>query len=113
MCTENQLQLITREVARFASETLQNSLDSVILYGSYARGDYDEQSDIDIMILAHITPEQCWQYTNTIAEKMTDLELKYDIVISVHVVSSDVFHRYVNVLPFYGNVNREGIRIAV
>ena len=113
MCSENQLHQITCAIATIAAESLQNNLDSVILYGSYARGDYDEQSDIDMMILAHIPPEQCWQYTNSIAGKMTDLELHYDVIISVHVVSSAVFHRYMNDLPFYANVNREGIRIAV
>jgi len=113
MCTVNQLQLITQEVAKQANKVLGDKLDSVILYGSYARGDYDEQSDIDMMILAHISPEQCWQYTEAISDRMTDTELLYDTVISVHVVASDVFERYLNDLPFYGNVDREGIRIAV
>jgi hypothetical protein len=32
-------------------------LDSIYLYGSYARGDHDAESDIDIMVLAKdITP---------------------------------------------------------
>ena len=32
-------------------ELLGDRLKKVILYGSYARGDYSENSDIDIMIL--------------------------------------------------------------
>lgn len=113
MCTANQLQLITRAVAELASELLGKKLDSVILYGSYARGDYDEHSDIDMMILAHILPEEGWKYTKELSDKLTELELEYDTVISVHVASDSVFERYVNDLPFYGNVSREGVRIAV
>ncbi len=113
MCTANQLQAITQQVAKQANALFGEKLDSVILYGSYARGDYDKHSDVDMMILAHIPPEKCWQYTEALSNEMTDLELFYDTIISVHVVSADVFERYLNVLPFYGNVDREGIRIAV
>ncbi len=113
MCSLNQLQLITKEVAKLSAETLKEKLDSVILYGSYARGDYDEESDIDMMILADVPAEDCWKYTQALADRMTDTELMYDIIISVHVVSADVFAQYMNDLPFYRNVNREGIRIAV
>ena len=35
-----------------------NNLKSVIVYGSYARGDYNENSDIDIMILVGLTDEE-------------------------------------------------------
>ena len=113
MCSVNQLQLITKEIAKLSADILKEKLDSVILYGSYARGDYDEESDIDMMILAEVPVSECWQYTQTIADKMTDMELLYDIIISVHVVSSPVFKQYMNDLPFYRNVDREGIRIAV
>ena len=37
---------------------LGNTLDSVIVYGSYARGDYSELSDIDVMILVTLTEEK-------------------------------------------------------
>ena len=33
-------------------------LKSVILYGSYARGDYTKDSDIDIMILVDLPDEK-------------------------------------------------------
>lgn len=33
-------------------------LKSVILYGSYARGDYTSDSDIDIMLLVDLSPEE-------------------------------------------------------
>ena len=113
MCTANQLQIITKEVAGQAKALLDDKLEAVILYGSYARGDYDEHSDIDMMILAHIPPEECWHYTEKLSDRMTELELNYDIMISVHTVSADLFEHYNSDLPFYGNVNREGIRIAV
>ena len=36
------------------------SLKKLILYGSYARGDYKENSDIDIMILTSMSDGLCY-----------------------------------------------------
>lgn len=44
-----------KEFARQVKEILGENLVQVILYGSYARGDYQENSDIDIMILTRLT----------------------------------------------------------
>ena len=41
------IMLFSREMKRILGENLKK----VILYGSYARGDYTENSDIDIMVL--------------------------------------------------------------
>lgn len=52
---------ITDIMQQFASslrKLLGNTLDSVIVYGSYARGDYSELSDIDVMILVTLTEEK-------------------------------------------------------
>ena len=37
-------------------------LQSVILYGSYARGDFTKDSDVDIMILLNLTEEEIKEY---------------------------------------------------
>ena len=36
-----------------------DSLKKVVVYGSYARGDYQKNSDIDIMILVDAAAKQC------------------------------------------------------
>lgn len=51
MCTENQLKQVLDVVAENARSIFGTSLHSVILFGSYVRGDYDEESDIDILPL--------------------------------------------------------------
>ena len=45
MCSKSELQIILTEIAKTAKETFGEQLDSVILYGSYARGDYTSDSD--------------------------------------------------------------------
>ena len=57
MCTQSTLNYITQSVREAAQNIFADSLDKVILFGSYARGDYDSESDIDIMILLDIPAE--------------------------------------------------------
>ena len=88
-------------------------IQNIFLYGSYARGDYTPDSDVDIMILVKgIAPENLWRYRSAITSKSSELGLKYDLLIVPLIKDSDIFNKYLNVLPFYQNVHREGIRIG-
>ena len=113
MCTKNQLNIITESIAKLAKEVFGDKLRSVILYGSYARGDYDDESDIDIMILVNIPREKIWLYKDPIIHLASDLGLEYDILVSPYIKDTETFDKYLNAMPFYQNVQREGIPIAV
>ena len=113
MCTKSELQIILSEIAATAKATFGERLDSVILYGSYARGDYTPESDIDIMILVRgIAPEELWKYKDPIIQKESDLGLQYDLLISATIKDIETFSKYLDVLPFYQNVMKEGIKVA-
>ena len=49
-----ELQFLLEDYTNDLQKIYGNHLKTVILYGSYARGDYTEESDIDIMILLDI-----------------------------------------------------------
>ena len=84
----------------------QDSITSIILYGSVARGTQTEESDLDIAVLTGA-------YTKEMHEQMTDLvvdlELEYNKVLSVLLIDHDKFKEWENVMPFYKNVKKEGI----
>ena len=44
--------------ANGVKKILGDDLKKIILYGSYARGDYSENSDIDIMVLTTLTDSE-------------------------------------------------------
>ena len=55
------------------------NLKQVILYGSYARGDYKnnkEQSDIDIMILVDVSEEEIKSIQKKVLDYSYDIDLK-------------------------------------
>jgi len=100
---------ISQKVAQAAKFVLGDRLQKVILYGSYARGDYDHESDIDFFILADVPQEEASRWRNSIYDKIPYIDLDYDIIVSVKVTGSKVFNEYIDTLPFYMNVVREGI----
>jgi len=112
MCSETALNEITTKVVQAAKESLGDKLDKVILYGSYARGDYDDESDIDIMVLADIPREETNKESRRIWSITGDLDLEYNVIVSVHVTDCETFYKFINDLPFYINVMKEGVSLS-
>ena len=106
--TEN-LQDIISHFLQEVRKILGSKLSKMILYGSYARGDYHENSDVDIMILTHLTAEEIGRVENRIFDVAFDFQMKYLIDISVVVKNEKQFNYCLGALPFYDNVQKEGI----
>lgn len=113
MCTQNQAINILHEVYNSCNTIFANKINDAILYGSYARGDFHNESDIDILLTVDMTQADISKLRNAIATITSELSLKYDITVSVTVKPLEQFLRFADILPFYKNVIREGIRYAV
>ena len=113
MCTKNQLTDITEKVALLSKSVFGDKLDSTLLYGSYARGEHTKDSDIDIMVLANVPREELSSYKKTFISLTSELGLTYDVVVTVTLKDTETFNKYLEAVHFYGNVKKEGIRIAV
>ena len=109
--TDPRINSVILEVVRAAKDTLGDRLDKVILFGSYARGDFDADSDIDICILANVPSEEETQWRRDINKLIPGIDLEYDILVSLRVINSSMFYNHINVLPFYKNVLQEGVEI--
>jgi len=88
---------------------LKNDLTKVIMYGSYARGDNNDNSDIDIMILTTLTEEEIEKVETSIFDLAFDFQMEYGIDISVIIKNEEHFNHWLGALPFYDNVKKEGV----
>lgn len=112
MCNKSEAITILGEVIKAFREKFPGKLADAYLYGSYARGDYNEESDIDILLTADIQPEEIMRYQKTLSGINSDLSLEHGVTVSALVKPAAQFNKYAAVLPYYQNVIREGIRYA-
>ena len=103
---------ILLEFTQQVQTVLGKSLKKVILYGSYARGDYRENSDIDIMVLTTLTDEEIRQIKTTIYDVAFDFQMEYGVDISVVIKNEEHFNYWLGALPFYDNVQKEGVVLS-
>ena len=102
------LEKIKIKVENAAKELLGDKLTKVILFGSFARGDFDDESDVDFALMSNISEEEISSYNNKIGEITSKLSIEYGILISLIIISANTFNEYKNDLPFYMNLVKEG-----
>ena len=86
---------------------LENRLEKIVLYGSVARGSDTEGSDVDIALVMRGKLDSDTE--DRLSDFVVDMNLKYDKVFSVIDIDADHFRTWLEVLPFYQNVEKEGI----
>ncbi len=111
MCSQSELQTVTKSVVKAAVELLEDKVYKIILYGSYARGDFDSESDIDIMILLNCTAEEVKKYRKRISMLASRIGLENDIEVSLLLRDKASFEERLTFLPFYQNVQKEGVAL--
>ena len=112
MCTESQLVTIQNLISEKYKAVYGRNLSEILLYGSYARGDNSEDSDIDIVAIVHGSRIELQEKLKELWNTAAELSLDYDIVISPTVIPYDEYEAYKTSLPYYRNIAKEGIRIG-
>ena len=88
-------------------------LRKVIVYGSYARGDFNEDSDVDVMVLTSLAESEIKPIEYRLYDIAFDFLMEYGVDISVIVKNEEHFKYWLGALPFYDNVEKEGVVIRV
>lgn len=112
MCTQNTLKLVLDKVCEKAKSVFGDSLVAVKLYGSYARGDYDEESDIDIMLIVNKERDDLSKFEREFSDFAFELALEYSTLPSVFLQDNTTYERYKTSYPFFKNVEREGVDLV-
>ena len=112
MCTKTEALIILKEAYESFNEEFPGQVRDAYLYGSFARGDYDNESDVDILLTVDAPPEEISQYQKELSAINSDLSLLHNVTVSATVKSKQLFDHYGEDLPYYKNVRREGIPYA-
>ena len=96
------------EIAKeFAKKINSKYVKQAILFGSVARGDDDEDSDIDILIISSDNKK----IEQKVKDEIFNILLSKDQLISAHVISEKKFNETKN-FSFLSNVLSEGVPIG-
>ena len=108
---DNRIHDIVLKFSQQVKKLLGQKLDKVILNGSYARGDNNEHSDIDIMILLDLSDMDIKQYRHELSGETFDFNMDHDLDIKPIAKSQQHFQNWVDAYPFYANVEKEGVKL--
>ncbi|MBQ2663202.1 MAG: nucleotidyltransferase domain-containing protein [Clostridia bacterium] len=111
MCSKNLLDKLLGELSDYAGLVFGDKLVKVILYGSYARGDFNDESDIDVMIMVNMTQEELNGYRRQFSKFCSRLNVENGVFLSPLLQSAPLFEDWKNALPFYQNVAKEGVAV--
>ncbi len=106
--TEQQLQTILSQTRQGLEQIYGPRLDKIILYGSQARGDAEEDSDIDILIVL----KEAFNYfeeSQRISYLIADLCLENTVLISCMFATTQEYQEDGSGL--FRNIRREGVVI--
>jgi predicted nucleotidyltransferase len=100
---------ILRELKRSLKSFLGDQLVSIVLFGSMARGDYHDASDIDVAIIVHGLTRKL---KSQILDEVAEIELEHHTPLSVLVFSDEEFnHLKKRERRIALDIEREGISL--
>jgi predicted nucleotidyltransferase len=108
MSVQERVRAIVLEYRRRLIELLGDDLDSIVLYGSQARGDATDASDIDVLCIMR-KPFNYGDLVLKTSEISAAISLDNDVVISTAFVSRQDYDN--RNIPFLMNVRREAVPV--
>ena len=99
---------IMQEAIGVSQKAFGDSLRQVWLFGSYARGEANEDSDIDFCVVLS-KPVDTWRYIDTVYSDFTmDILSRYGELPSVFITNEEKFLE--SNIPVYEMIKKEGVQ---
>ncbi len=101
---------IIKELKEHLISKFGDNIKDVILFGSQAKGTAKEFSDYDVVII--LKNDYDWKYKNKIIDKTYEIDLKYDVICDIHIISqNEISYKLRGKLPIFINAINNGIYV--
>ena len=97
---------LMKELKEGLAKIYGDKLKAVYLYGSYARGDYRQGSDVDVMILLK-SYRNYWKEYMRSSDYVSDISLKYDVTVS-YILIKELQWKEAD-KPVLRNIRKDGV----
>lgn len=108
MAVVTNLAQVHRNVTERRRALYGDRLERIILYGSYARGDFHDESDVDYLAVLSDEHVSAFKEVNQIAPVVSDYFLSTFIPVSIFATSCQ---QLLSLRPFYNEVRKDGLII--
>ncbi|HIS47303.1 MAG TPA: nucleotidyltransferase domain-containing protein [Candidatus Scybalocola faecigallinarum] len=112
VCTKNDLKTILKKITAVYRSVYGEDIVKIVLYGSYARGDYQNDPDIDVVAIVRGERQDLQERLKKVWDVSSDLELEYETIVSPTVIPFGEYEKYKDDLPYYRNIQNEGVDIV-
>ena len=102
---------VSRESAVLVKEAMKDEVDSIVLYGSCARGENTDESDVDIAIFTNCDRLEVKKYDDKLAEIATKMMDKYLEVVNFVCLPISEYLEKKSWYPYFQNIARDGVVI--
>lgn len=99
--------IIVNELISGLTEIFRDKISRIILFGSVARNEATEESDVDIAII--ITNEIDEETKDKFINWAAELDIRFNQVFSIVDTPEERMKKWGKILPFYKNIEEEGI----
>lgn len=105
---DNLIKTVKTESTYLVRDLMKDDLVEVVLYGSCARGDYTEDSDIDIALLTKSNRLEAKKYNEKLASIATELAMKYCAIVNFVCLPFEEFEEKKDWYPYFRSIATEG-----
>ena len=100
---------LVEEICSSLRSIFGSSFKDAILFGSYARGDFDSESDVDIAVLLDMPREEIKRHRKEVVSLSSKIASRHDKLASFQEIALADFRAYQDASGFYRNIAREGV----
>lgn len=111
LLTDKKIKKACDEFSFNAINKLGNSILGIILYGSCARKNYTEDSDIDIAVLINGNYEDARHYDGVLADIAADISFNNIVILNSVCIPKSEYDLKKSWYPYYQNISKEGVLI--
>lgn len=98
---------ILQDLKNYLLQNYEGSIRDVILFGSQSYGDFKENSDYDVLII--LDEDYNSKDESNLLDLCYDIDLKYNIILDVHIISTNELSSIRGKQPIFVNAIKSGI----
>ena len=102
---------LKKKVVDEVPNLMKKDLAEIIMFGSCARGDFSDDSDVDIALIAKCDRAEMKKYDECLDEMATEIAMEIYAIVNFICIPETEFNEKKSWYALYKNIDNEGIKL--